>query len=253
MCGIAGFCLSPNEHINARKVSSSLLRQIQSRGKDATGAAWVVPSSKATSKKSRIVVSKAPVPASMFDPYLVNPNGMSMPVKSRRVILHTRYATQGDPIMNTNNHPIVSGRIVGVHNGHLSNDDAVFNHFGDRANRVGQVDSEAAFALLDLTRFEPEQVLRSLEGRAALAWFNGRDKRDLHLARVSGSPLAIGGTEKGSFFFASTLPLLVKGCEDAGVHLSWVEDIAEGTYLRVRNGEIIELEEIGKSKKVLVA
>ena len=253
MCGIAGFCLSPEEKLNARKVSMCLLAQIQSRGTDATGAAWVVPSSKKTSKKSRIVVSKAPVPARLFDPYLVNGNGMSMPVATRRAVLHTRYATQGDPLNNNNNHPIVSGRIVGVHNGHLSNDDAMFAHFGDRASRIGEVDSEAAFALLDLTRYEPEQVLRSLQGRAALAWFNAKDKRDLHLARVAGSPLAIGGTAKGSFFFASTLPLLVKGCENAGVNLSWVEDVQEGTYLRVRNGEIVELEEIGKSKKGLVA
>jgi len=246
MCGIAGFCLSADEHINARKVSMALLKQIKSRGTDATGAAWVTPAVKDRGTKATIAVSKAPVPATLFDPYIAK-----MPAKARRVILHTRYATQGSPLNNLNNHPIVSGKIVGVHNGHLSNDDDVFSYFSEA--RKGQVDSEAAFALLNRTTFHPTQVLDSLDGRAALAWLDSRDKRDLHLARVSGSPLAIGGTAKGSLFFASTLPLLAAACAEAKVQLAWIEELDEGTYLRIRNGEIAEFESIGESKKTLVA
>jgi hypothetical protein len=92
-------------------------------------------------------------------------------------------------------------------------------------------------------------VLRSLQGRAALAWFDARDKRDLHLARVTDSPLAIGQTEKDSFIFASTMPLLVKACDSQKISLRWAEEIEPYTYLRVRDGAIIELEDIGKSLK----
>lgn len=240
MCGIAGFCLNKDEHINARKVSMALLNQIVSRGEDATGAAWVQSNKK--TKKASIAVSKAPVPAYNFEQYLEK-----MPSNAKRVILHTRWATQGSPENNLNNHPIVSGRIVGVHNGHLANDKAVFDYF--REARKAQVDSEAAFALLNRTVYAPYEVLRSLKGRAALAWLDAKDKRDLHLARVDGSPLAVGSTHGGSLFFASTMPLLVAACADAKVDLAWVEDIEPMSYLRIRNGEILESVSIGESRK----
>ena len=240
MCGIAGFCLNKEEHINARQLSMALLNQIVSRGADATGAAWV-QSNKET-KKATIAVSKAPVPGMVFDPYL-----KSMPTATRRAILHTRWATKGSPQNNLNNHPIVSGKIVGVHNGVLTNDDEIFDYF--RETRKAQVDSEAAFALLNRTVYTPPEVLRSIEGRAALAWLDARDKRDLHLARLDGSPLAIGTTEAGSLIFASTMPLLVAGCAKAHVDLKWAEEIEPFTYLRVRNGEILELTDIGTSVK----
>ena len=151
-----------------------------------------------------------------------------------------------------NNHPIVSGRIVGVHNGVLNNDKAIFDHLRG-AERRGQVDSEAAFALIDQTKFRPTEVLESIKGRAALAWFDARDKRDLHLARLEGSPLVIGQTEAGSLFFASTMPLLVTACEKARVGLKWVEEVDPMTYMRIRKGEILELESIGSSVKAIAS
>jgi glucosamine--fructose-6-phosphate aminotransferase (isomerizing) len=241
MCGIAGFCLSPNEKFNARKLSKCLLDQIVVRGEDATGASWVVPS-KGSGDRPTIAVSKAPVPADQFEHYITK-----MPASAKRAILHTRWATKGSPENNLNNHPIVSGRIVGVHNGVITNDDKIFKHIGSR--RIAQVDSESAFALLDATKHEPIRVLRSIEGRASLAWFNARDKRDLHLARLDGSPLAIGRTERGSLFFASTEQLLLNACKSAGVELAWSEEVMPYTYMRIRNGEIVDLSVIKDSVK----
>jgi len=242
MCGIAGFCLHPEEEVNAKRLSMGLLTQIVKRGQDATGAAWVEYDNK--TKRSSITVSKAPVSAHRFEPFIA-----PMPIRARRAILHTRWATQGSPQDNLNNHPIVSGGIIGVHNGVLHNDDAVFAHIG--SERFGQVDSEAAFALIDYTSQHPANVLSSLKGRAALAWFDARDKRDLHLARVSDSPLVVGGTAKGSLIFASTLPLLLAGVQRSGLTLTWTEEIEERTYLRVRNGEIADCYLIGESEKAI--
>lgn len=245
MCGIAGFCLNRDEKgIDARKVSMALLKEIVARGEDATGAAWVQSNSE--TKKATIAVSKAPVSARQFESYLAQ-----MPSSTKRAILHTRWATKGSPSDNLNNHPIVSGRIVGVHNGVLSNDDQVFATLG--GERRAEVDSEAAFALIDRTVYRPSEVLESLQGRAALAWLDARDKRDLHLARLEGSPLAIGFTEGGSLFFASTMPLLVAGCSKASVKLDWAEELGPMTYLRVRNGEMVEIDGVGASVKELVA
>lgn len=240
MCGIAGFCLSKDEKLDARKLSEHLLGQIVTRGRDATGAAWVEYD--ATAKRSGILVSKAPVPAAKFAGYLA-----TMKKSTRRAILHTRYATQGSPQDNRNNHPIVRGKIVGVHNGVLTNDGAVFDYLNEA--RSAEVDSEAAFALINRSAHHPADVLQSLKGRAALAWFDANDKRDLHLARVEGSPLAIGTTSAGSLVFASTMGLLVTAMERAKVELDWVENIGPMTYLRVRDGAIAECSEIGESVK----
>jgi glucosamine 6-phosphate synthetase-like amidotransferase/phosphosugar isomerase protein len=245
MCGIAGFSLAENENVNAVEASMALLRQIQARGRDATGAAWVKYDKQA--KKASICVSKAPVRASMFEPYL-----RQMSPKTSRVILHTRMATQGSPQNNLNNHPIVAGRIVGIHNGVLHNDDAIFEHLKGVV-RKGKVDSEAAFALLNHTEHRPVDVLESVKGRAALAWFDASNKRPLHLARVSGSPLFIGQTAEGSLFFASTMPLLVQACEDARIDLRYVEEVDEKTYLRVERGEIKTIEAIGQSVKQIAS
>jgi glucosamine 6-phosphate synthetase-like amidotransferase/phosphosugar isomerase protein len=242
MCGIAGFCLAPGDKFDAKKLSTCLLDQIVQRGEHATGAAWVF--TEREKKKAAIAISKAPVSAYKFGPYLD-----AMPKDTRRAILHTRWATQGSPQNNLNNHPILSGRIVGVHNGHLANDREIFKALS--CKRHGEVDSEAAFALLDNTRYQPAEVLESLQGRAALAWFDARDKRDLHLARVTDSPLAIGTTEAGSLIFASTMPLLVAACDDARVELQWAENIRPYTYMRVRNGEILEIQNIGASLKAI--
>jgi len=241
MCGIAGFCLAPGDNFDAKKLSTCLLDQIVERGEHATGAAWVF---KDGNKKASIAVSKAPVPGYKFGPYLEK-----MGKDTRRAILHTRWATQGSPQNNLNNHPIVSGKIVGVHNGHLANDREIFKAL--RCERFGEVDSEAAFALLDNTAYKPAEVLQSLKGRAALAWFDARDKRDLHLARVTDSPLAIGTTEAGSLIFASTMPLLINAVDNARVELEWAENIKPYTYLRVRNGKILEVRNIGESLKVV--
>ena len=240
MCGIAGFCLSADEKVDAPQLSRSLLREIMSRGKDATGAAWVEYDK--TAGKTKVVVSKAPVAATRFDPFL-----KTMPMWTRRAILHTRWATKGDPQNNLNNHPIVSGSVIGVHNGVLSNDDALFAHLP--VMRHGEVDSEAAFALLDYTKHHPANVLESLRGRAALAWFDANDKRDLHLARVSGSPLVVGQTYGNSLVFASTMPLLVKAIANTRLELQWVEEIGESTYLRVRDGKIEDCYSIDRSVK----
>lgn len=231
MCGIAGFSLSRSESLDTRKLTRALLASIEVRGKDATGIAY--------RDGDKVRLAKTAVPASRF--------GVDRMAPTTVAILHTRFATKGSPENNANNHPIVSGNVVGVHNGHLSNDDAVFDYLGVQRN--ADVDSEAAFALINRSKVHPTKVLASLEGRAALAWINLKDANTLHLARVAGSPLAIGQTRKGSLIFASTADLLRQACWRAGLGLAWSDEIEEWTYLKVRNGIVHECLEIGDSIK----
>jgi glutamine---fructose-6-phosphate transaminase (isomerizing) len=236
MCGIAGYCLNPADHINAQSLTANLLMAIERRGTDATGMAW--------KDGDKYRVSKMPIPATEY----VVQRGQEVPTDTRLAILHTRLATQGSPKRRENNHPIVCGPVVGVHNGHVLNDSHLFTRLG--VSRRGQVDSEAAFALLAHTQWQPEQILDRLQGRAALAWLDRRTPNTLHLARVEGSPLAIGQTPKGSLIFASTAPLLLEAATYAGVEMDWVEEVHEYTYLRVVNGMIASsLSIVGKPDK----
>ena len=63
------------------------------------------------------------------------------------ILGHTRMPTKGSRWHNANNHPIEAGNVIGVHNGMISNDDALFARRG--LPREGEVDSEIIFRLLD--------------------------------------------------------------------------------------------------------
>lgn len=229
MCGLAGFYLTRADDLDAREVSRALLDQIVTRGRDATGASWAVRKSDGIDFR----VAKNALPAPAFTGW------KGMQPTTRAAILHTRWATKGSPANPLNNHPIVNGPITGVHNGVLTNDDALFRR--TKATRHAQVDSEAAFALLGATKGHPTTALPLLRGRAALAWFDRRDRSlTLHLARASESPLALAQTKPGGLIFASTMSLLEGALETLGVEPSFTLDVDEGTYLRVRQGRIAD-------------
>jgi glucosamine 6-phosphate synthetase-like amidotransferase/phosphosugar isomerase protein len=62
------------------------------------------------------------------------------------ILGHTRMPTKGAPEDNVNNHPLRAGPVIGIHNGHIRNDDALFRQLG--LPRAGEVDSEIIFRLL---------------------------------------------------------------------------------------------------------
>jgi len=230
MCGIAGASLHPDEKCAPTRIATAMLKAIEHRGRDATGAAWVAPQSLA------VYFQKDNVPASKFVPQL-NLEG------ARTFILHTRYGTKGSATNQANNHPIVLPGMVGIHNGMLRNDDALFAMLGEDTKRYGQVDSEAAFALLNADDKTPTtHRLGMLEGSAALAWLQVDDEgcsdRVLHLARVAYSPLVLGFTPKGSVLFASTYGAVRAAATVIGVNLTHTLDVKEGTYLRIHRGAV---------------
>jgi len=230
MCGIAGFSLSEMDRkaINARALSRSLLLRIVERGEDATGMAWA--------EDNEVFYSKEDVSVYHFMSALEN-----LPRDASNVILHTRWATKGDPSNNDNNHPIVLPDIVGVHNGHIANDDFLFDLYG--FDRVAQVDSEVIFHLIAADG-DPLDSLTFLEGRAAVAWIRVSEPEVLHLARLTGSPLAVGTTYGGSLIFASTEELLEKSAERANIKLAMQWSVPNWTYMRVVGGKIVEMKDI---------
>lgn len=226
MCGIAGFCINKNDHLpRLSDIVDEMLLEIEARGKDSTGLAYVRPD-------RRAYLHKEAVPAKV---YIKNRRRQRRVNGAMLGVMHTRMATQGTPKNPINNHPIYHGNVIGVHNGHIWNDDSIFDLLD--VPRNGEVDSEAAFALLD--NFDPMEALPEVRGSAALAWFDKREGRGtLHLARVSSSPLAVGQTLGGSFFFASTMGMLERSLFVNGITLNWKLELGEGTYMKVRNGRI---------------
>lgn len=229
MCGIAGFCLNPKHHANTTELASQMLLDIEHRGYHATGVAWI-------NKEGKRAITKAPISASKF---IATKAGQNVCKDATTAILHTRWATQGSPTVNDNNHPIPRGKIVLTHNGHISNDDQLFKQL--KVDRIGQVDSEAVAALLAFTQGQhPADVLTRIQGTAALAWITQDQGDTLHLARVSNSPLWIGQTLTGSLVYGSTEETIENAGIMLGSDLDWSYSAEEGEYFKVKNGKIIE-------------
>lgn len=148
MCGIAGILLGKTErHISEQlcELFTANLIANEIRGKEATGALVV-------QNDSSWYLEKAALPATEFTQTTAYRKLLSRVNKNTTLLLgHTRKPTKGTPANNYNNHPIVRGNTIGVHNGTLSNDDEIFlTHLkAGKESRIGAVDSEAIFALID--------------------------------------------------------------------------------------------------------
>lgn len=187
MCGLYGFLGYKGRGANAGTLCNLAL-DMQRRGEHAFGMAWV-------DKAGRTQMYKQPG-AVGDDLWLVEEMD-----GAAAVIGHTRYATQGDPADNTNNHPHpVDGGWL-AHNGVISNyADMIISN---RLNPVGHCDSEAialiaaktAGSLLDRIVAGVEAVNDS----AAVVALWAKPAR-LVIARKGGKPLWVSVAQEGMYF-----------------------------------------------------
>ncbi len=146
MCGIAAILLAPRERpaqmwAAIRESFTINLLCNEERGKAATGLALI-------QANGQIKVQKMALPASQFvrtPAYQELLAGLGP--QTTLLLGHTRHPTKGDPANNGNNHPLQAGPVIGIHNGHIRNDDDLFAHYG--YPRQAQVDSEVIFRLLE--------------------------------------------------------------------------------------------------------
>ncbi|ACF12864.1 Glucosamine 6-phosphate synthetase contains amidotransferase and phosphosugar isomerase domains-like protein [Chloroherpeton thalassium ATCC 35110] len=113
----------------------------EERGKEATGVAII-------QKDGEAFIEKQPVSASDFvdsERYAK----LLEKIDSNTVVIlgHTRRPTKGDVLCHHNNHPIVTGAILGIHNGQVENDEQQFAECG--CTRTGEVDSEIIFRYIE--------------------------------------------------------------------------------------------------------
>jgi len=160
MCGLAGVLIGDNSNGEVLERIKGLftmnLLANEERGKEATGVSVL-------NCDCAFFVKKSPTRASQFIESKSYKNFMNDMVGEEATILlgHTRRPTKGTPDNNDNNHPVVVGDTVGIHNGTITNDDEIFlskDRRRDRKRRrIGSVDSEAIFALMD--EIDPSQPL----------------------------------------------------------------------------------------------
>ena len=165
-------------------------------------------------------------------------DSIALPDTVGDVLVHVRDFTKGHPTILANNHPIRHGRVVGIHNGIIANDDELFARHGlPRQEPEMTVDSEAIFALVDAYGTSPE-TLAELVGAMAAAWLDERDPGVLHLARGVGRPLWIG-RGRHEVLFASTRAALEVA--EHALHTTFLKSqVDEGRLLRLVDGSIAE-------------
>lgn len=150
MCGIFGVIADNNKHdvLETIKIMEDLGRLSQARGKDSSGFAFRIKSSK------YIEVIRGPV--AIVD--LIKTNDYKT-IKEKVVesyklqhndifaaIGHARLVTNGSQLNHTNNQPVFKDGIVGVHNGIIVNVDELWSKYKDM-KRDYEIDTEVMYAL----------------------------------------------------------------------------------------------------------
>ncbi len=179
MCGIAGYSLASASGADRTLAAQALLAGIAERGSDAVGYAYRCGSDPVHVHKQRSGAS------ALLDQ-------IAVPDCALQALVHVRDYTKGHPTIAANNHPVRHGAVVGIHNGLITNDDALFAEHGiERADPEMSVDSEVIFALAEragsvarafeqLRRLDGDRLARRAPARAAL---RGSRRRPAALAR----------------------------------------------------------------------
>lgn len=174
-----------------------MLNSLEYRGNDATGVALV-------SRSGDIYVHKDHDQAWKFTASDAYKKFIAEFLTSDILCVmgHTRKATKGTPYRNENNHPLQDGAGAIVHNGMLSNDDALFAQH--KWHRGAETDSDAIRAIMDDGNGINKDVLSNmshLSGSVAAACAHPEDPTKLLLLR-SGNPL-VTADDGQMFFWAS--------------------------------------------------
>jgi glucosamine 6-phosphate synthetase-like amidotransferase/phosphosugar isomerase protein len=224
MCGIAGYSLSSECDVDRTLAAQALLAGIAERGADAVGYAY--------RNGGDVHVHKQRSGASKLL------DRVEIPQHASKVLVHVRDYTKGHPMIEANNHPVRHGSVVGVHNGIILNDEEIFaDHGFERAAPRMTVDSEAIFALAELTESRAK-ALEELRGSMAAAWIDERRHGLVYCARGVSRPLWVGESKHATFFASTGLALEVVE-HYTGITLRR-RSIDEGTMLVLNDGRIVK-------------
>jgi len=255
MCGIFGIISYSNDkrylaeldHI--KEMTANLLSTAQDRGTDASGICLVTPTKRAIVYKARMPGKDLPTSYG----YIKLMQHLTFKTNFRCLFGHTRAQTKGTEYKNVNNHPIVADRVIGVHNGMISNDDDLFSINKDM-ERSGKVDSEVIFRLINkfvrdgisLSR-AVRYTVKAILGSYACAFIHLDRPTYLTLFVGQLSNLVIHNFQKEKIMiFASTDAIISKAAEEVNTfkNPSNKLDIGKGTGVRINmtNGKLYTFE-----------
>lgn len=240
MCGIGGFFVSPESTLlkgknikKLEKFTTELLKNLEPMGKLASGLAITRTDGVRVFKQA--VNALELVESKSFKDFIQK----NLTDKTISVMVHTRFPTCGDKRNNANNHPVIHGNVVGVHNGHINNHEDLFDKL--KVKRIGEVDSEAIFAMLNLAWDHEIKVTTNirdidftdaviktapaLKGNYAYAAINARVPKRMALVRGGSNCMIVKKLEDKKEKMVSFATLL-KPVEDAGT-LAGLWDIVE--------------------------
>jgi glucosamine 6-phosphate synthetase-like amidotransferase/phosphosugar isomerase protein len=224
MCGIAGYSLHADSSARRTLAAQALLAGIAERGADAVGYAH-------RGAETPLSVHKQRTGASALL------ESVTLAETTTQALIHVRDYTKGHPSIEANNHPIRHGSVVGVHNGIIRNDDALFARFDwERQEPQMTVDSEIIFAIAEAHSSAPA-ALEVMHGAMAAAWIDERNPEALILARGVGRPLWVGAARR-EVFFASTRATLELVERTLRLTLR-KREVGEGRLLRVVAGKVV--------------
>jgi asparagine synthetase B (glutamine-hydrolysing) len=218
MCGIFGFFGvpgSPRSTSSVQRAIRSLIELSEPRGREATGLALLLPSTLAVYRRpiapSRVLAS--PDFQAFLDEALP-PGGEAFADVELAGLGHCRLVTNGTQALEDNNQPVVNDRVVGVHNGIVTNPKSLLTRVPAEATPLQQeLDSAALFGRIGADLAAGADVsaalrcaYRALEGEATIAMF-AREEHELVLATNAGC-LYFSQPAEGQLVFASEAHIL---------------------------------------------
>lgn len=254
MCGIFGIYNYGERFthwrcLKVQEVIANLFRESEVRGDAASGIAVLT--------EHELDVFKKNVAGSA----LVNEMGYKGATSNikfntlfKAAIGHTRFPTKGSPKDNNNNHPIVTSRVVGVHNGSITNDDDVFESFAIN-NRKGMVDSEVIFRLIELYLMSnypiyeaTKRSFKFIKGDCTISFIDSKNPNYLVVARGYHSPEVslwhFAESKMGVFAseenFISNSYVMSSGIEKACISDKWRVKAGYGIRIDLTTGKIFD-------------
>jgi glucosamine--fructose-6-phosphate aminotransferase (isomerizing) len=230
MCGIFGFVDVqgfPGHNTALKHAVRSLIRLSEPRGREATGLALILPDEIAVYRRAmapgRVLAhpefqqfldtalpSALPPSAPAALPPATSSRSASVAQAEVAVLGHCRLVTNGSQALEVNNQPVLHDRLVGVHNGIVTNAEGLLAGGASGGSHAQfDLDSEALFRRIagDLSNHGDlaaalRGTFRDLEGEASIAMF-ARDENELVLATNAGCLYFASAQDGRAFVFAS--------------------------------------------------
>ena len=224
MCGIFGFIAAPGAELGPDRMRNyirDLFSLSEPRGQEASGMAIALDGEIRVFKRglapSRMMRTRGYqefLEANLADLALDENARLLTPAA---VMGHCRLVTNGAEIVAGNNHPVLVRAAVGIHNGIVTNDAALWKKYPN-LNQEHDIDSEVLFRLLDHHALETKsmehglrRLFAEIEGSASIAFFPTREPvlglatnlGSLHIASLPDAKMLVFASE--AYFLKSFL------------------------------------------------